>query len=418
MKKKLLAILISCILIPLSASAHSEEFHVGDQVPPHGEKKVTIYFNEQCHGCSEYLHDLVAPYLTEQGYEIRWQDYINDPSIREVMFFRAEKLAIPLELQSHIMVYFEPSQTIVGGHLPLSLMEQILNRDESLYPAPLIVSQDEMVDFDDAKAVSNTNYYVYSPGYEVQSYSLEQGLTSYQDWFEVNQDNQMEVVTKGLTLPLVLGAGFVDGLNPCAFGVLFFFIAVLAALKRTKKNILLTGGVYIIGIFLAYLLIGFGLIKAINVIPSHHFAAKVSVALLVLVGSINLLNLLLPSFKLGYKIPRISKSKIKEYLIQGTYPAAFIGGFLVGLCTFPCSGGIYVGIIGLLSISTSYWLGVGFLLLYNLMFVLPLVIILLLGLNPLVLNKLKQLKSKHSKVMHYLSVVLIFVLALIIYLWL
>jgi cytochrome c biogenesis protein CcdA len=53
-----------------------------------------------------------------------------------------------------------------------------------------------------------------------------------------------------------------------------------------------------------------------------------------------------------------------------------VDGFLVGLCTFPCSGGIYIAIIGLLASQTTYLRGVSYLGLYNLAFIAPLLIIL------------------------------------------
>jgi cytochrome c biogenesis protein CcdA len=57
-------------------------------------------------------------------------------------------------------------------------------------------------------------------------------------------------------------------------------------------------------------------------------------------------------------------------------PATVVMGVLVGLCTFPCSGGIYVSIITLLNAKTTLGWGLGYLALYNVLFILPLVGIL------------------------------------------
>ncbi len=58
--------------------------------------------------------------------------------------------------------------------------------------------------------------------------------------------------------------------------------------------------------------------------------------------------------------------------------AVFVTGVLVGLCTVPCTGGIYLGILALLSAQGSATGGVSLLILYNVMFVLPLVAVLTL----------------------------------------
>jgi cytochrome c biogenesis protein CcdA len=63
-------------------------------------------------------------------------------------------------------------------------------------------------------------------------------------------------------------------------------------------------------------------------------------------------------------------------LKRASLPATVGVGFLVGLCTFPCSGGIYVSIITLLNAKTTLAWGIGYLALYNVIFVLPLILIL------------------------------------------
>lgn len=63
-------------------------------------------------------------------------------------------------------------------------------------------------------------------------------------------------------------------------------------------------------------------------------------------------------------------------LRKGTLAATTVGGFPVGLCTFPCFGGIYGGILGLLTVKTTFASGLGYLLSYNVAFVAPLVVLL------------------------------------------
>lgn len=70
--------------------------------------------------------------------------------------------------------------------------------------------------------------------------------------------------------------------------------------------------------------------------------------------------------------------KYSSWMTQFLYPATFVLGFLVGLFEFPCTGGVYMGILGVLAERARFLEGVGYLIVSNLAFVLPLIVILLL----------------------------------------
>jgi cytochrome c biogenesis protein CcdA len=198
-------------------------------------------------------------------------------------------------------------------------------------------------------------------------------------------------------LPLVAITGFLDGIHPCAIAILIFFIAFLLTLHRTFKNILTLGLVYIFIIFLTYLAIGVGLLSGIMLFGQHHFFAKLGSGLLIFLGLVNLKDYFFPQFRLGLRMPRVSNERIKSYLEKATLPTVAIAAFLVGLCSVPCSGGIYAAITALLASQTTYLTGFLYLLLYNLMFVLPLIILLILAANPYTLVKLEEWQQKHRR---------------------
>ena len=197
-------------------------------------------------------------------------------------------------------------------------------------------------------------------------------------------------------IPLVAGAGFLDGLHPCAIAILLFFIAFLLTLQRGFKRIFLLGSVYIGVIFLTYLAIGVGLLSGIMLFGQHHFLAKVGAWLLIILGLLNLRNYLFPKWRIGIKIPKISNERIRFLLKKATLPTVAGAAFLVGLCSVPCSGGIYAAITALLAAKTTFTLGFFYLLLYNLMFILPLIIILLLAANPYFLLKIGEWQQRHK----------------------
>ena len=198
-------------------------------------------------------------------------------------------------------------------------------------------------------------------------------------------------------IPLVAGTGFLDGIHPCAIAILIFFIAFLIPLRRSFKNIFILGLVYIFVIFLTYLTVGVGLLSGIVFLGQPHFFAKLGSWLLIFLGLINIKDYFFPQLPFHLRMPKFSNPKIQSYLEKATLPAVALAAFLVGLCSIPCAGGIYVAVTSLLASKTTYFIGFLYLLLYNLMFVMPLLILLLISVNPLTLAKLAEWRQKNER---------------------
>lgn len=200
-----------------------------------------------------------------------------------------------------------------------------------------------------------------------------------------------------LLLPLVITTGFLDGIHPCAIAILIFFIAFLLTLQRSLKNIFFLGLVYILVIFLTYLAVGVGLLSGIIFFGQHHFFAKLGSWLLLVLGLINLKDYFFPNLPLHLRLPKVSGDKIRALLRKTSLATVAAAAFLVGLCSIPCSGGIYAGITALLAAKTTYLTGFFYLIIYNLMFVMPLLIILILAANPLTLVKMGEWQARNSQ---------------------
>ncbi|MGQ9476912.1 MAG: hypothetical protein ACUVRH_00200 [Candidatus Bipolaricaulia bacterium] len=174
-------------------------------------------------------------------------------------------------------------------------------------------------------------------------------------------------------------------------------MAFLFTLKRTRADIAKVGVVYIVMIYLTYLGIGLGILQALVFTGAPHLMAKLGSGLLIGPGLINVKDYfwyrrwfsLSPSGRLH--------EASTNWLKKATLPATAVGGSLVGLCTFPCSGGIYVATLGLLSAKATYWTGLGYLLLYNLMFVVPLIAILLGVSNRRALGRLARWEASRKR---------------------
>jgi cytochrome c biogenesis protein CcdA len=95
-------------------------------------------------------------------------------------------------------------------------------------------------------------------------------------------------------------------------------------------------------------------------------------------------------------MPAAAGVKTHQWLKQATVPATVGVGFLTGLCTFPCSGGVYVSVITLLNAKTTLAWGVSYLALYNLLFVLPLLVILFAAGNRVVAKRWASWEREHS----------------------
>ncbi len=180
-------------------------------------------------------------------------------------------------------------------------------------------------------------------------------------------------------LPLVGVAALIDSINPCAFSILLLTIGFLLSLGKIRSRIVIIGGAYVAGIFFVYILIGLGILQTLHLFDTPHFMARVGAVFLILLGSINLINELVPSFPVKLRIPQSVHGKMAGLMERASLPTAFFLGILVGLCEFPCTGGPYLMVLGLLHDQGTYIAGVGYLLLYNLIFILPLVVILLIA---------------------------------------
>jgi len=142
-------------------------------------------------------------------------------------------------------------------------------------------------------------------------------------------------------------------------------------------------------------------LQALHIFNTPHFMAKVGAALLIAWGIMELIGELYPAFPIKLRIPDAAHSKMAELMEKGSIPTAFFLGGLVGLCEFPCTGGPYLMILGLLHDKGTYVNGLGYLFLYNLIFILPLVIILFIASHETLVAKVRAWQKSERKLMRY-----------------
>lgn len=192
-------------------------------------------------------------------------------------------------------------------------------------------------------------------------------------------------------MTVVLG-GLVDGINPCAFATIIFFLSYLAFVGRRGKDLLYVGLAFTVAVFVTYLLIGLGFyhfiqsLKIFNIVSMIIYVITAALAFIlgaysvydmikIKLGRVSDISLQLPDF-LKKRIHRTirERTRMRRYVL-----AAFITGWIVSLLELACTGQVYLPTICFVTGVPELRLHAFFyLVLYNLMFILPLCLVFVL----------------------------------------
>jgi len=203
----------------------------------------------------------------------------------------------------------------------------------------------------------------------------------------------------GLTTPIVLASGFADGFNPCAFALLVLFatytLTVVNAVTAdgtpttaAQRTLLGAGSLYVGAVWITYLLIGLGLFGFLGWLGQDHLVARVASLLALVMALWMLKDVFLPGVGPSMMAPSPTHGWMHRAMQRGGLGGMLIAGVLVGICTVPCSGAIYLQVIAVLHASGGGPVGLALLALYNLAFIAPLVLFLLFVSNRRVLGTL------------------------------
>ncbi len=179
-----------------------------------------------------------------------------------------------------------------------------------------------------------------------------------------------------LTVPSIVIAAVIDSINPCAFAVLILLLAYLSSLGE-RRRIALVGCTYIATVFVVYFIAGLGLLTVVQQIGLTGIVFTLAAIVALITGLINIAEVLLKREIFTLAIPASQKGAIDRYIKRASIPSAIVLGALVSMVELPCTGGIYLAILGLLGDRMTLAEGIPYLLLYNLIFVLPLILILI-----------------------------------------
>ena len=231
-------------------------------------------------------------------------------------------------------------------------------------------------------------------------------------------------------------AGLSDGINPCAFTVIVFFISFLALQGYRKRDLILIGLAFIFAVFLTYLGIGLGIFNFFYRFAGFwvvtHLLNIIIGILSVMLGIFAIYDLI--EFKktgstegLFLQLPKPVKERIHKVIgffyrkdfqqrQEKSKPAlgklllsALATGFLVSLLEAVCTGQVYLPTITFVLKSTTLKLeALGYLLLYNIMFIAPLIVIFVLALLGTTSQQFGNFLKKHLGLIKILMAILFF----------
>lgn len=187
-------------------------------------------------------------------------------------------------------------------------------------------------------------------------------------------------LAENLTIPAVILAAAADSVNPCTFAVLVLLLGTLLVAQRKgrKALVLKAGFAFTIAVFVSYFLMGIGIFSAIQAAGIQRpFIMAVS-SLAILLGLWNMKDYFAYGKWFTIEVPQRWRPTVKRLTASVvSVPGAFFVGVVDSLFLLPCSSGPYIAILALLSKTTTRTEGILYLLLYNVIFVLPLVAITL-----------------------------------------
>jgi cytochrome c biogenesis protein CcdA/glutaredoxin len=217
----------------------------------------------------------------------------------------------------------------------------------------------------------------------------------------------------------VIGAALVDSINPCAIAVLLILLSAFLLGAGKKKRALAAGLAFTGAIYLAYFLFGLGIFSVIQVSGLSDLVYRLVGILAIIVGLLNIKDYFwYGGGGFAMEIPRSWRHTLKDIIYKATSPlGAFLVGFVVVLFELPCTGGPYFFVLGLLAKSLTLAGAVPYLLLYNVFFVLPLLLILgLVFWGYSTVEKAAQWKERNTRLLHLVAGVVLTFLGVAVFL--
>ena len=189
----------------------------------------------------------------------------------------------------------------------------------------------------------------------------------------------------------VVLAALVDGINPCAFATIIFFVSYLVISRRQRSALLAVGLAFTTGVFLTYLLVGLGAMSLLKWASAMRIVGLILYGLMALscfvLAGVSVHDYLLARqgklHEMRLNLPGPLRERIKGRIRAGSgafMGTAFVSGLVVSLLELACTGQVYLPTISfVVGIPEMRAYAVAYLVLYNVVFVIPLLVVLFLA---------------------------------------
>lgn len=331
MDRRIMLLVLALLVIPAAAIAHENY-----TAPANDHVDLFMFYSSGCPYCAKmhtFLEEMQGKYPLLKVYEYDVRENT------ELFFELAEKYGLDMSSGVRVPVVFIHEKVVVGynSEIAKTVEGYISSCIEEVCGVPLGQNVTQTIGQSD----------IFNPGSGLQK----------------------------LTIPAVISAAAVDAINPCAFAVLIILLTTILA-THSKRKALFSGLAFSASIYIMYFLMGLGLFSAIQAAGLTRMFYIAVAVLAVLVGLFNLKDYLWYGKWFTMEVPQKWRPAMKSLIKSVTsVPGAFLVGFVVSLFLLPCTSGPYIVILGLLAKATTRAYAIKLLLLYNLIFILPMLAI-------------------------------------------
>jgi len=316
-------------------------------------------------------------------------DSINDSTNVTLIVFYGEGCPHCSELFEYLEKLKEAGYNLIISSYEIRFNEQSRNLFEELSKIYDQEIQGVPTMFIGEKVIIGYAKFMQNEIREEIDYCIENNCINPLDKLKLNETNISEIfqnstlieedlddnLKKNLTIPAVIFAAIVDSINPCAFAVLILLVTTILISKNRKKA-LFAGLAFSLSIFISYFLMGLGLYSAIQAIKITRIFYFIVAIFAIIIGLFNLKDYFWYGKWFIMEVPLKWRPKLKKITKNiSSVPGAFIIGILISLFLLPCTSGPYIVILGLLANLTTKNYAILLLVFYNLIFIIPMLIL-------------------------------------------
>lgn len=213
-----------------------------------------------------------------------------------------------------------------------------------------------------------------------------------------------------------------DAVNPCELAVLtMVLITILIQYPEKRRKVLFAGLAFSSAVFLGYMFYGLVMIEIFATFTNFlagfsHYIYKGLAILAMILGALNIKDFFMyQPGGIATEMPLSFRPHAKMLIKKITSPAgAFVIGLLITVFLIPCTMGPYIIASGLLA-EIGIMNSIPWLLWYNFLFVLPMLIITLLVFFAFTtVEDVSGWKERNIKYLHLIAGILLFVVGLLL----